>query len=77
MIFQEPNNGGETIIGLASEITGIIHALETNLEVKAKHYKDLPLGNLFLMNNISYIVRSIGRYIQSIQPKKSEKLRFH
>ncbi|XP_047093282.1 exocyst complex component EXO70A1-like [Lolium rigidum] len=60
MIFQEPNNGGETIIGLASEITGIIHALETNLEVKAKHYKDLPLGNLFLMNNISYIVRSIG-----------------
>ncbi|KAM0862457.1 hypothetical protein ACQ4PT_045254 [Festuca glaucescens] len=60
VIFQEPSNGGETIFGLASEITGIIHALETNLEVKAKHYKDLPLGNLFLMNNISYIVRSIG-----------------
>ncbi|XP_047094130.1 exocyst complex component EXO70A1-like [Lolium rigidum] len=60
LIFQEPSNGGETIFGLASEITGIIHALETNLEVKAKHYKDLPLGNLFLMNNISYIVRSIG-----------------
>uniref|UniRef100_A0ACD5Y3I2 Uncharacterized protein n=1 Tax=Avena sativa TaxID=4498 RepID=A0ACD5Y3I2_AVESA len=59
LIFQESSNGGGTDSGLVSEITGIIHALETNLDVKAKQYKNQALGNLFLMNNISYIVRSI------------------
>lgn len=59
LIFQEPSNGDGTDSGLVSEITGVVHALETNLDVKAKQYKDLALGNLFLMNNISYIVRSI------------------
>uniref|UniRef100_A0ACD5WMD4 Uncharacterized protein n=1 Tax=Avena sativa TaxID=4498 RepID=A0ACD5WMD4_AVESA len=59
LIFQESSNGDRTDSGLVSEITGIIHALETNLDVKAKQYKNQALGNLFLMNNISYIVRSI------------------
>ncbi|KAM0895604.1 hypothetical protein ACQ4PT_023735 [Festuca glaucescens] len=59
LIFQESSNGDGTNSGLVSEFTGVVHALETNLDVKAKKYKDLALGNLFLMNNISYIVRSI------------------
>ncbi|CAM0901813.1 unnamed protein product [Alopecurus aequalis] len=59
LIFHESSNGAGTNSGLVSEITGVVHALETNLDVKAKQYKDLALGNLFLMNNISYIVRSI------------------
>ncbi|XP_047067844.1 exocyst complex component EXO70A1-like isoform X1 [Lolium rigidum] len=59
LIFQESSNGDGTNSGLVSEFTGVVHALETNLDVKAKQYKDLALGNLFLMNNISYIVRSI------------------
>ncbi|XP_048559974.1 exocyst complex component EXO70A1-like isoform X1 [Triticum urartu] len=59
LIFQESSNGDGTKSGLVSEISGIIHAVETNLDVKAKQYKDHALGILFLMNNINYIVRSI------------------
>lgn len=59
LIFQESSNGDGTKSGLVSEITGLIHAVETNLDVKAKQYKDHALGILFLMNNINYIVRSI------------------
>ncbi|KAF7020017.1 hypothetical protein CFC21_033140 [Triticum aestivum] len=59
LIFQESSNGDGTKSGLVSEISGLIHAVETNLDVKAKQYKDHALGILFLMNNINYIVRSI------------------
>ncbi|KQJ85365.1 exocyst complex component EXO70A1-like isoform X2 [Brachypodium distachyon] len=59
LIFQESSIRDGTNSRLVAEITGLIHALETNLDVKAKQYKNHALGNLFLMNNIHYIVRCI------------------
>lgn len=61
LIFQESSIRDGTNSRLVAEITGLIHALETNLDVKAKQYKNHALGNLFLMNNIHYIVRCICR----------------
>uniref|UniRef100_A0A453DI34 Exocyst subunit Exo70 family protein n=3 Tax=Aegilops tauschii subsp. strangulata TaxID=200361 RepID=A0A453DI34_AEGTS len=74
LIFQESSNGDGTKSGLVSEISGLIHAVETNLDVKAKQYKDHALGILFLMNNINYIVRSIRRYIKSIQLRETQEI---
>ncbi|KAI7733234.1 hypothetical protein M8C21_016416 [Ambrosia artemisiifolia] len=39
----------------------IMQALQINLEGKSKQYKDPALTNLFLMNNIHYMVRSVRR----------------
>uniref|UniRef100_A0A0E0KX23 Exocyst subunit Exo70 family protein n=1 Tax=Oryza punctata TaxID=4537 RepID=A0A0E0KX23_ORYPU len=60
-IFGDPCVEDEKDTAVISQIVGTIHALETNLAMKAKQYKDLALGHLFLMNNIHYIVKSIGR----------------
>uniref|UniRef100_M1BJ62 Exocyst subunit Exo70 family protein n=1 Tax=Solanum tuberosum TaxID=4113 RepID=M1BJ62_SOLTU len=38
-----------------------VKALQTNLDGKSKQYKDPSLTNLFLMNNIHYMVRSVRR----------------
>ena len=39
----------------------IMSVLQTNLEGKAKLYKDVALSHLFLMNNIHYMVKSVRR----------------
>lgn len=41
--------------------TRILQALQNNLDGKSKQYKDPALTQLFLMNNIHYIVRSVRR----------------
>ncbi|KOM56710.1 hypothetical protein LR48_Vigan10g260200 [Vigna angularis] len=46
---------------LAIITTRIMQALQTNLDGKSKQYKDPALTQLFLMNNIHYIVRSVRR----------------
>ncbi|KAL3623453.1 hypothetical protein CASFOL_032269 [Castilleja foliolosa] len=46
---------------LASITTRIMQALQSNLDGKSKQYKDPALTQLFLMNNMHYIVRSVRR----------------
>lgn len=46
---------------LAIVTTRIMQALQSNLDGKSKQYKDPALTQLFLMNNIHYIVRSVRR----------------
>ncbi|XP_057526138.1 exocyst complex component EXO70A1-like [Amaranthus tricolor] len=46
---------------LAALTTRIMQALQINLDGKSKQYKDCALTQLFLMNNIHYIVRSVRR----------------
>ncbi|KAL6496359.1 hypothetical protein OROGR_029617 [Orobanche gracilis] len=46
---------------LATITTRIMQALQTNLDGKSKQYKDPALTQLFLMNNMHYIVRSVRR----------------
>ncbi|MCL7038032.1 hypothetical protein MKW94_027460 [Papaver nudicaule] len=46
---------------LASVTIRIMQALQTNLDGKSKQYKDPALTQLFLMNNIHYMVRSVRR----------------
>ncbi|KAL2335564.1 hypothetical protein Fmac_016777 [Flemingia macrophylla] len=46
---------------LAIITTRIMQALQSNLDGKSKQYKDPALTQLFLMNNIHYIVRSVRR----------------
>lgn len=60
-LFQEFENGGDSNAQLASVTMRIMQALQTNLEGKSKQYRDPALTNLFLMNNIHYMVRSVRR----------------
>ncbi|KAG0626725.1 hypothetical protein M758_2G146700 [Ceratodon purpureus] len=46
---------------LTTAIKHIMTVLQTNLEGKAKLYKDVALSHLFLMNNIHYMVKSVRR----------------
>ncbi|KAG0570253.1 hypothetical protein M758_6G142600 [Ceratodon purpureus] len=46
---------------LAAATARIMQVLQTNLEGKAKLYKDVALSHLFLMNNIHYMVKSVRR----------------
>ncbi|KMT06653.1 hypothetical protein BVRB_7g158180 [Beta vulgaris subsp. vulgaris] len=59
-LFQEVS-GEDTGAQLAVITTRIMQALQTNLDGKSKQYKDTALTQLFLMNNIHYIVRSVRR----------------
>uniref|UniRef100_A0A803M4L4 Exocyst subunit Exo70 family protein n=1 Tax=Chenopodium quinoa TaxID=63459 RepID=A0A803M4L4_CHEQI len=59
-LFQEVS-GDNTGAQLAAITTRIMQALQTNLDGKSKQYKDTALSQLFLMNNIHYIVRSVRR----------------
>ncbi|GFS31124.1 exocyst subunit exo70 family protein A1 [Actinidia rufa] len=60
-LFQEFETGKESHAQLASVTMRIMQALQTNLDGKSKQYKDPALTNLFLMNNIHYMVRSVRR----------------
>ncbi|GFZ05993.1 exocyst subunit exo70 family protein A1 [Actinidia rufa] len=60
-LFQEFETGEESHAQLASVTRRIMQALQTNLDGKSKQYKDSALTNLFLMNNIHYMVRSVRR----------------
>ncbi|CAA0821168.1 exocyst subunit exo70 family protein D1 [Striga hermonthica] len=44
---------------LALHLIWIIVILQSNLEGKSKHYKDISLAHLFMMNNVHYIVQKI------------------
>ncbi|CAK9152957.1 unnamed protein product [Ilex paraguariensis] len=59
-LFQE-FDGDDADAQLASVTTRIMQALQTNLDGKSKQYRDPALTQLFLMNNIHYIVRSVRR----------------
>ena len=51
--------GGQTRLALAT--ARIMTVLQQNLEQKSKTYKDPALTQLFLMNNVHYMVRSIRK----------------
>ncbi|KAK6152260.1 hypothetical protein DH2020_014895 [Rehmannia glutinosa] len=59
-LFKEFHEG-DAEEQLASITTRIMQALQTNLDGKSKQYKDPALTQLFLMNNMHYIVRSVRR----------------
>ncbi|KAM7499949.1 hypothetical protein LguiA_024363 [Lonicera macranthoides] len=59
-LFKEFDNS-DPDAQLGSVTTRIMQALQTNLEGKSKQYRDAALTQLFLMNNIHYIVRSVRR----------------
>lgn len=59
-LFQEFEDG-DSEAQLASLTTRIMQALQNNLDGKSKQFKDTALTQLFLMNNIHYIVRSVRR----------------
>ncbi|EPS68385.1 hypothetical protein M569_06379, partial [Genlisea aurea] len=59
-LFIEFHNG-DADKQLASITTRIMQGLQANLDGKSKQYKDPALTQLFLMNNIHYIVRSVRR----------------
>lgn len=61
-LFQEFNSS-DPDDQLASVTTRIMQALQNNLDGKSKQYKDPALTQLFLMNNIHYIVRSVRRFV--------------
>ncbi|KAJ4979021.1 hypothetical protein NE237_009801 [Protea cynaroides] len=60
-LFQEFDSGDKANTQLASVTMRIMQALTTNLDGKSKQYKDPALTQLFLMNNIHYMVRSVRR----------------
>lgn len=60
-LFQEFENGEGTHSQLATVTMRIMQALQTNLDGKSKQYRDAALTQLFLMNNIHYMVRSVRR----------------
>lgn len=59
-LFQEFDEG-DADAQLTAVTTRIMQALQNNLDGKSKQYKDPALTQLFLMNNIHYIVRSVRR----------------
>ncbi|XP_050230196.1 exocyst complex component EXO70A1 [Mercurialis annua] len=59
-LFQE-FDASDPVDELANVTTRIMMALQNNLDGKSKQYKDPALTQLFLMNNIHYIVRSVRR----------------
>ncbi|KAI3783653.1 hypothetical protein L1987_42739 [Smallanthus sonchifolius] len=60
-LFHEFEKSNDSDAELASVTMRIMQALQINLEGKSKQYKDPALTNLFLMNNIHYMVRSVRR----------------
>ncbi|KFK26836.1 hypothetical protein AALP_AA8G300200 [Arabis alpina] len=60
LLFQEfDSKDPDSELGLV--ITRIMRALQKNLDGKSKQYKDTALTQLFLMNNVHYIVKSMRR----------------
>jgi hypothetical protein len=60
-LFGEKDMGDKTSSHLASVVIHIMSILQTNLDGKSKLYKDPALTQFFLMNNIHYMVKSMGR----------------
>ncbi|CAN4109460.1 unnamed protein product [Withania somnifera] len=58
-LFGDADDGVKDQLGVIT--TRILQALQSNLDGKSKQYKDPALTQLFLMNNIHYIVRSVRR----------------
>lgn len=61
-LFQD-FDAGDPDAQLAVVTTRIMQALQNNLDGKSKQYRDPALTQLFLMNNIHYIVRSVRRLV--------------
>lgn len=59
-LFKELDDG-ESDSQFAAVTMRIMQALQTNLDLKSKQYRDPALTNLFLMNNIHYMVRSVRK----------------
>ncbi|CAL5185493.1 unnamed protein product [Lathyrus oleraceus] len=55
---QKPNEK-ENVSPFAAQLTRLMELLDTNLEGKAKLYKEVPLSCIFMMNNGRYIVQKI------------------
>ncbi|XP_002960879.2 exocyst complex component EXO70A1, partial [Selaginella moellendorffii] len=60
-LYKESNDLDKKESHIGQNTLKIMAALQTNLDVKAKHYKDPALLSIFLMNNIHYIVRSVKK----------------
>ncbi|RAL51741.1 hypothetical protein DM860_010459 [Cuscuta australis] len=60
MLFGEFDDT-DADVQMGAITTRIIQALMNNLDGKSKQYKDPALTQLFMMNNIHYIVRSVRR----------------
>ncbi|XP_031499625.1 exocyst complex component EXO70A1-like [Nymphaea colorata] len=60
-LFEEINNSDKPRSQLASVAMQIMSSLQTNLDGKSKQYRDPALAEIFLMNNVHYIVRSVRR----------------
>ncbi|AED96204.1 exocyst subunit exo70 family protein A3 [Arabidopsis thaliana] len=59
-LFQEFNSN-DPDTKLKSVMTGIMRALRNNLDGKSRQFEDAALTQLFLMNNVYYIVRNFRR----------------
>ncbi|CAM6096008.1 unnamed protein product [Calypogeia fissa] len=60
-LFGEMDSGEKSNSKLASSVMRIMQVLQSNLDGKSKLYKDPALTQLFLMNNIHYMVKSVRR----------------
>ncbi|KAG6488245.1 exocyst complex component EXO70B1-like [Zingiber officinale] len=56
---QDSSEGGESMTPLAHRVLLLISYLEANLEEKSKLYEDAGMQNVFLMNNVLYIVNKV------------------
>ncbi|PKA53576.1 hypothetical protein AXF42_Ash009072 [Apostasia shenzhenica] len=71
MDLPEPENQSP----LASHLIWIIFILQFNIENKAQLYKDAALSNLFLMNNLHYIVQKVKASLELQQMIGGDYLR--
>lgn len=60
-LFQEFDNK-DPDTELKTAITRIMRALLKNMDDKSKQYEDAALTQLFLMNNVNYVVRFVRRF---------------
>lgn len=56
---QHRENGKENVSPFAAQLMRVMELLDSNLEGKAKLYKEVALSNIFMMNNGRYIVQKI------------------
>ncbi|KAG5106766.1 hypothetical protein JHK82_043736 [Glycine max] len=59
---SKPNNNNkqkENVSPFAAQLMRVMELLDTNLEGKAKLYKEVPLSLIFMMSNRRYIVQKI------------------
>lgn len=62
-LFGERDSDDKSHSKLAASVKRIMQVLQLNLDGKAKLYKDPSLTQLFLMNNIHYMVKSVRRCV--------------